>query len=44
MFWNQITTSDFLFKVCEAKEGGCSVLCRKFPILDTDSIDYSITR
>lgn len=37
-------TSDFLFKVSEAKEGGWSVLCRKYPILETDGIDYSITR
>lgn len=32
------TTSNFLFEVCEAKEGGVSVSFRKYPILDTDSI------
>lgn len=32
------TTSNFLFEVSEAKEGGVSVSFRKYPILDTDSI------
>lgn len=38
------TTSNFLFKVPEAKEGGVSVSFGKYPILDTDSIDNSICK
>lgn len=37
-------TSNFLFKVSEAKEGSVSVSFRKYPILDTDSINNSICK
>ena len=39
------TDSKFLFKVSEAKEeGGVSASLRKYPILNTDSIDNSVCK